>query len=73
MAYASIIPYSAYKLSPYRIRYGEIKFCHIRRINTIYYTADVLESTYRFNTVGNHFYVRLQADTIPNSQLDSPT
>lgn len=41
-AYASIKPYSAYKLSPYCIRYSEIKFHHIRRINTIDYTGTCL-------------------------------
>src|ERR1700759_3501716 len=38
-AYTSIKPYSAYQLSPYRIRYGDVKFRRIRRINTIYNTA----------------------------------
>jgi hypothetical protein len=37
-AYTSIKPYSAYQLSPYRIRYGDVKFRRIRRINTIYNT-----------------------------------
>ena len=38
-AYTSIKPYSAYQLSPYRIRYGDVKFRRIRRINTIYNTG----------------------------------
>ena len=38
-AYTSIKPYSAYQLSPYRIRYGDVKFRRIRRINTIYNTV----------------------------------
>jgi hypothetical protein len=44
-AYTSIKPYSAYQLSPYRIRYGDVKFRRIRRINTIYNTGRVPHST----------------------------